>query len=141
MPPSFSLNFCLGDLDRLRLILENTLGLGLGLREHLDLCLFSCSLVLIVLDSEYCDVSEDPSKFSRDFTPFSFLAALDTGPPRSYETGSFLLLTMFRTADVGWLGADCSGLLMVSQILGVPSILLGPVDGPKWDPRQARVRL
>ncbi|GJR18528.1 hypothetical protein Tco_0967055 [Tanacetum coccineum] len=60
-PPSFSLNFCLGDLDHSRLILENTLGLGLGLRERLDLCLFSCSLVLIVLDLEYRDVLEDPS--------------------------------------------------------------------------------
>ncbi|GKA65323.1 hypothetical protein Tco_0765030 [Tanacetum coccineum] len=62
-PPSFSLDFCLGDLDRSRLILENTLGLGLGLRDRLDLCLFSCSLVLIVLDSEYRDVPEHPSKY------------------------------------------------------------------------------
>ncbi|GJX79245.1 protein transport protein Sec23 [Tanacetum coccineum] len=58
MPPSF--DFCLGDLDRSRLILENTL--GLGLQECLDLCLFSCSLVLTVLDSEYRDVPEHPSK-------------------------------------------------------------------------------
>ncbi|GJY17682.1 hypothetical protein Tco_0389173, partial [Tanacetum coccineum] len=49
---SLSLDFHLGDLDRSRLILENTLGLGLGLWERLDLCLFSCSLVLIVLDWE-----------------------------------------------------------------------------------------
>ncbi|GKA88542.1 hypothetical protein Tco_0810306 [Tanacetum coccineum] len=40
-PPSFDL--CLGDLDRSRLILENTL--VLGLREHLDLCLFSFKLL------------------------------------------------------------------------------------------------
>nr|GEW10543.1 RNA-directed DNA polymerase, eukaryota, reverse transcriptase zinc-binding domain protein [Tanacetum cinerariifolium] len=61
-PPSFYLEFCLDDLDRSRLILENTLRLGLGLREHLELCLFSCYMVLIVLDSEYCDVPEHPSK-------------------------------------------------------------------------------
>nr|GEU36313.1 hypothetical protein [Tanacetum cinerariifolium] len=60
MPHSFSLEFYLGDLDRSRLILENTLGLGLGLQERLDLCLFSPSLVLIGLDSEYHDVSEHP---------------------------------------------------------------------------------
>ncbi|GKC12400.1 hypothetical protein Tco_1009182 [Tanacetum coccineum] len=29
--------------------------------ERLDLCLLSCSLILIVLDSEYCDVLEPPS--------------------------------------------------------------------------------
>ncbi|GKA31238.1 probable RNA 3'-terminal phosphate cyclase-like protein [Tanacetum coccineum] len=29
----------------------------------------------------------------------------------------------------------------MSKILGFPSISLGPVDGPKWDLRQARVRL
>ncbi|GKD68829.1 hypothetical protein Tco_1322919, partial [Tanacetum coccineum] len=51
-----SFDFCHGDLDRSRLILENTLGLGFELRELLYLCLFSCSLVLTVLDSEYCDV-------------------------------------------------------------------------------------
>ncbi|GJU53961.1 hypothetical protein Tco_1227675 [Tanacetum coccineum] len=140
-PPSFSLNFCLGDLDCSRLILENTLGLGLGLREHLDMCLFSCSLVLIVLDSKYRDVPEDLSKFSRAFTLFSFLlfsfsllnfstmigsnwlyflsqysrrATPDAGPPQSCETGSFPLPTVFHTADMGWLGADYSGLLMVS---------------------------
>nr|GEZ53963.1 nonaspanin [Tanacetum cinerariifolium] len=39
-PPSFPLEFCLGDLDRPRLILENTI--GLGLRERLDL-LFGCN--------------------------------------------------------------------------------------------------
>ncbi|GJX85048.1 hypothetical protein Tco_0335822 [Tanacetum coccineum] len=47
-PPSFSLGFCLGDLDRSRLILENILGLGFGLRERLDLCLLSCLLQLVV---------------------------------------------------------------------------------------------
>ncbi|GJZ52857.1 hypothetical protein Tco_0607742, partial [Tanacetum coccineum] len=31
-------------------------------------------------------------------------------------------------------------LVEVSQILGFPSISLGPVGGPKWDPCQARVR-
>ncbi|GKB16428.1 hypothetical protein Tco_0850351 [Tanacetum coccineum] len=98
-PPSF--DFCLGDLDSSRLILENTL--VLGLRERLDMCLFSCSLVLIVFDSKYRDVPEHPSK-----------AASDAGPPRSCVTGSFPLPTMFHMADVGWLGADCSGLLMVS---------------------------
>ncbi|GJS97161.1 hypothetical protein Tco_0804129 [Tanacetum coccineum] len=53
----------LGDLDRSCLILENTLGLGLGLRERLDLCFLSCSLVLIVLDSEYRDVPEPPPNY------------------------------------------------------------------------------
>nr|GEU33913.1 isoleucine--tRNA ligase, cytoplasmic-like [Tanacetum cinerariifolium] len=57
-PPSFVL--CLGDLDHSRLtgdfdrsclILEKTL--VLGIRERLGLCLLSCSLVLIVFDSEY----------------------------------------------------------------------------------------
>ncbi|GJX79867.1 hypothetical protein Tco_0328016 [Tanacetum coccineum] len=37
-PPSFFFEFCLGDLDRSRLILENTLRLGLGLWERLDRC-------------------------------------------------------------------------------------------------------
>ncbi|GJY95732.1 ATP synthase subunit alpha, chloroplastic [Tanacetum coccineum] len=70
--PSFFLEFCLIDLDRSRLILENTLGLGRGLREHLD------------------------------------LVALDAGPPRSCEIGSFTLPTIFRTADASWLEMDCS---------------------------------
>nr|GEY65406.1 hypothetical protein [Tanacetum cinerariifolium] len=41
-------------------------------------------------------------------------AASDAGPPRSCETGFFPLPTVFHTADVAWLGADCSELLMVS---------------------------
>ncbi|GKA64971.1 hypothetical protein Tco_0764678 [Tanacetum coccineum] len=40
------------------------------------------------------------------------MARSDAGPPRSCKTGSFSLPTMFRTTDTGWLGADCSGLLM-----------------------------
>ncbi|GKB90554.1 hypothetical protein Tco_0962826 [Tanacetum coccineum] len=72
MPPFFFLAFCLGDLDRSRLILDNTLGLGYGLRERLDLCLMSYSLALIVLDSEYHDIPEHPPKLSRAFTSFSF---------------------------------------------------------------------
>ncbi|GJY79629.1 hypothetical protein Tco_0485430 [Tanacetum coccineum] len=67
-PPSFDL--CLGDLDHLRLILENTL--VFGLRKRLDLCLFSCSLVSIVFYSEYRDVPKHPSKLSQDFSSFSF---------------------------------------------------------------------
>nr|GEZ90052.1 hypothetical protein [Tanacetum cinerariifolium] len=47
-------------------------------------------------------------------------AASDAGPPRSYETGSFLLPTVFRTADVGWLGADCLGLLMLQRYMHDP---------------------
>nr|GEY23956.1 hypothetical protein [Tanacetum cinerariifolium] len=46
---------------------SNTLGLGLGLRERLDLCLLPCSLALIVLDSEYRDVPEDPPKFTTGY--------------------------------------------------------------------------
>nr|GEU39637.1 ribonuclease H-like domain-containing protein [Tanacetum cinerariifolium] len=111
-PPSFDL--CLGDLSRL--ILENTLGLGLGLRERLDLFLFSCSLAITVFDSEYRDVSEHPLK-----------AASDEGPSRSCVTGSFPLPTMFRTSDVGWLGADYSGLLMVS--IFVERSRFGSTDG------------
>ncbi|GKC87555.1 hypothetical protein Tco_1148204 [Tanacetum coccineum] len=61
-PPSFFLAFCLIDLDCSQFIHENTLGLGRGLREHLDLCLLSYSLVLIVLDLEYRDVPKRPLK-------------------------------------------------------------------------------
>nr|GEW02414.1 hypothetical protein [Tanacetum cinerariifolium] len=49
MPHSLSFEFCLDDLDWSSLILENTLGLGLGLRERRDLCLFSCSLQLVIV--------------------------------------------------------------------------------------------
>nr|GEY88246.1 hypothetical protein [Tanacetum cinerariifolium] len=42
-------------------------------------------------------------------------AASDAGPPRSCVTGSFPFSAVFRTADVGWLGAVCSGLLMGSD--------------------------
>nr|GFA00231.1 hypothetical protein [Tanacetum cinerariifolium]GFA01572.1 hypothetical protein [Tanacetum cinerariifolium] len=133
MPPCFSLY--LGNLDRSRLILKNTVGLGLGLQERLDLCLPSCSLALIILESEYHDVSEHRLKLSRAFTSFSFSflsfsllnfsvmigsnwlkflsqyswrATSDAGPPQSCGVGSFPLLTVFHMADVGWLGADCS---------------------------------
>ncbi|GJW37301.1 hypothetical protein Tco_0060221 [Tanacetum coccineum] len=44
------------------------------------------------------------------------MAASDAGPPRSCETGSFPFPTVFHTTDVGWLGVDCSELLM-----GLPS--------------------
>ncbi|GKB54916.1 hypothetical protein Tco_0905669 [Tanacetum coccineum] len=37
--------------------------MGVGLRERLDLCLLSCSLVLIVLDSKYRDVLELPPNY------------------------------------------------------------------------------
>nr|GEV49460.1 hypothetical protein [Tanacetum cinerariifolium] len=67
MPPSFSLDFCLDDLDRSHLILENRL--GLGLQERLDLCLLSCSLVFIILDSEYHDVLEPIGYSSYHNTP------------------------------------------------------------------------
>ncbi|GKB03780.1 probable LRR receptor-like serine/threonine-protein kinase [Tanacetum coccineum] len=46
------------------------------------------------------------------------MVASDAGLPRSCKTGSFPLPIVFRTVDVGWLGADCSGLLM-----GLPSRL------------------
>nr|GFB10446.1 reverse transcriptase domain-containing protein [Tanacetum cinerariifolium] len=69
-PPSF--NLCLSGLDLSRLILENTLGLGLGLQERLNLFIFSCSLVFMIFDSEYHDVPKHPSKLSRAFSSFSF---------------------------------------------------------------------
>ncbi|GKD15243.1 hypothetical protein Tco_1199650 [Tanacetum coccineum] len=70
-PPSFFFKFFLGDFDRSRLILENILRLGLGLRERLDRCPLSCFLVLIILNSEYRDVPEHFSKLSQAFTSFS----------------------------------------------------------------------
>ncbi|GJU50395.1 hypothetical protein Tco_1219950 [Tanacetum coccineum] len=73
MPPFFFFKFCLGDLDRSRLNLENILRLGLGLWERLDRCPLSCFLVLIVLNSEYRDVPKHFLKLSQAFTSFSFL--------------------------------------------------------------------
>ncbi|GJW58041.1 zinc finger BED domain-containing protein RICESLEEPER 2-like protein [Tanacetum coccineum] len=113
MPPSFSLD--LGDLDRLHFNLENTLGLGLGLQERLDMCLPSCSLALIFLDSKYRDDLEHPVK-----------AALDASPPRSCEVDSFPLLTVFRTADAGWLGAVAD--------MGLPSELPLTCGSVLWKP-------
>nr|GEV68864.1 putative reverse transcriptase domain, zinc finger, CCHC-type, aspartic peptidase domain protein [Tanacetum cinerariifolium] len=45
---------------------------------------------------------------------YSWRVASNAGPPRSCVTGSFPLPAVFRTADVGWLGAVCSGLLMAA---------------------------
>ncbi|GKD03814.1 hypothetical protein Tco_1178788, partial [Tanacetum coccineum] len=114
--PSFFLAFCLGDLDRSRLILENTLGLGCGLRVLLDLCLLSYSLVLVVLDLEYRDVLEHPPKLSRAFTSFSF---------------SFLSFSLLNFSAM--IGSS-------EPNTRFSSISLGLFNGSKWAPCLARVR-
>ncbi|GJS24323.1 hypothetical protein Tco_0452955 [Tanacetum coccineum] len=72
-----SLDLCLGDLDRSRHILKNTL--VLGLRERLDLCLFSCSLsvnrILTRIPGCNCNILEVRARNfsgSFSFSLFSF---------------------------------------------------------------------
>ncbi|GKB37954.1 hypothetical protein Tco_0882896 [Tanacetum coccineum] len=105
MPPSFlplSPSLFLCDSDLPRLILEKTLaGSGLPdmLRERPDLRPLPCSpLTFGVLDSECCDIS----------CIFEFLL----GHPAN----------VFRTVDVGGLRMGSTGSLMVSLVLGFPSI-------------------
>nr|GEW25548.1 hypothetical protein [Tanacetum cinerariifolium] len=89
--PSFSLNFFLRDLDRSRLILENTLGLGLGLRERLDLCLFrvpwyssSLTQILVTILLEGC-IGRGPSSvlWSWLFSSLDRISHDGRGPARS----------------------------------------------------------
>nr|GEX27582.1 reverse transcriptase domain-containing protein [Tanacetum cinerariifolium] len=56
---------------------------------------------------------------------------LDAGPPRSCITGFFPFPVVFSTADVGWLGAVCSGLLMCISTRSNSSHLFYPLRDPE----------
>ncbi|GJU50402.1 hypothetical protein Tco_1219957 [Tanacetum coccineum] len=90
--PPFFFEFCLGDLDRSRLILENILRLGLGLRERLDRCPLSCFLVLIVLNSKYRDV---PEHFLKLTIGSSFCRNIPVGLRRTWAHLGHVELALF----------------------------------------------
>ncbi|GKB29102.1 zinc finger MYM-type protein 1-like protein [Tanacetum coccineum] len=96
---------------------------ALFLRTHLEAAVWAAGNVLrsvpsdvshlysLSLDSVYRDVPEPLQKLAF-LSQYSRKAASDAGPLRSCGIGSFPILTVFRMTDVGWLGADYSGLLM-----------------------------